>query len=68
MRFRDRLLVLGAGAGAVSRCGGDRATQCWCWAVLGAGAGRRELARRCSALVPASDSEVIITAASDSEV
>ena len=35
--------------------------------VLGAGAGRRELARRCSVLVPASDSEVITTAASDSE-
>ena len=31
------------------------------------GAGRRELARRCSVLVPASDSEVITTAASDSE-
>ena len=40
----------------------------WCWVpVLGAGAGRRKLARRCSVLVPASDSEVITTAASDSE-
>ena len=35
--------------------------------VLGAGAGRRVLARLCSVLVPASDSEVITTAASDSE-
>ena len=33
----------------------------------GAGAGRRELACRCLVLVPASDSEVITTAASDSE-
>ena len=39
-----------------------------CWLpVLGAGAGCRELACRCSVLVPASDSEVITTAASDSE-
>ena len=39
---------------------------CWCWVpVLGAGAGRRELACRCSVLVPASDSEVITAAASD---
>ena len=35
--------------------------------VLGAGAGRRELARRRSALAPASDSEVITPAAPDSE-
>ena len=33
--------------------------------MLGAGAGCRELACRCSVLVPASDSEVISTAASD---
>ena len=46
--------VLGAGAG--------------CWVpVLGAGAGCREVACRCSVLVLASDSEVITTAASDSE-
>ena len=46
--------VLGAGGGA------------WCWVpVLGAGAGCREVAWRCSA--PASDIEVITTAASDSE-
>ena len=40
---------------------------CWCWVLgipmLGAGAGRRELACRCSVLVPASDSEVITTSA-----
>ena len=35
--------------------------------VLGAGAGRRKLARWCSVLVPAADSEVTTTAASDSE-
>ena len=34
---------------------------------VGAGSGRRKLARRCSVLVPASDSEVITTAASVSE-
>ena len=39
----------------------------WCYTGAGAGAGRRKLARRCSALVPASDSEVITAAASDSE-
>ena len=35
--------------------------------ALGAGAGHRELACRCSVLVPASDCEVVTTAASDSE-
>ena len=47
-------------------CGSAVETGCRCW-VLGAGAGRRELACRCSVLVPASDSEGITTAASDSE-
>ena len=65
--------------GAGCACGGDRAPGAgrragggrWCWVLgipaLGAGAGRRELARRCSALVPASDSEVITAATSDTE-
>ena len=51
----NRVPVPGAGAG------------CGAVPVLGAGAGCRKLARRCSVLVPASDSEVITTAASDSE-
>ena len=58
--------VLGAGCAR----GGERVpgAGAGCWVpVLGAGAGCRELACRCSVLVPASDSEVKTTAASDSE-
>ena len=62
---------LGAGAGrwlrAWWRQGAGRWLVLGAIPVLGAGAGRRELARRCSVLVPASDSEVVTTAASDSE-
>ena len=57
-----------AGAGCWVRVLG---AGCWCWVLgtpaLGAGAGRRELACRCLVLVPASDSEVIKSAGSDSE-
>ena len=61
--------VVEIGAGAVQGCRVLGAG--WCWVlgvpVLGACAGRRELVCRCLVLVPASDSEVITTAASDSE-
>ena len=46
-------------------------TGCRVWVLgaipVGAGAGRRKLARRCSVLVPASDSQVITAAISVSE-
>ena len=67
---------LGAGLGAGCVCGGDRVPDAGRWVgarcagyilVLGAGAGCRELACRCSVLVPASHSEVITITASDSE-
>ena len=58
---------LGAGAGCWLCAWWRQGAGCWCLVLYtGAGAGRRELARRCSVLVPASDSEVITTAASDS--
>ena len=59
----------GGGAGAGCARGGDRVPGAGCRVlVLGAGAGCRELACRCSVLVPASDSEVLTTAASDAIV
>ena len=66
MRGGDWAPALGAGCAR----GGDRVRVLVLGAIplLGAGAGRRELARLCSVLVPASDSEVITTAASDNEV
>ena len=71
----------GAGAAGAGRCDLPARvrveTGCRCWAlavrggdrvpVLVLGAGCRELACRRSVLVPASDSEVKTTAASDSE-
>ena len=60
-RVGDWAPVLGAGCAR----GGDRVpgAGCRCWVLCG----RRELACRCLVLVPASDSEVITAAASDSE-
>ena len=81
---RVPVLVLGAGAGCWVCTWWRQGAGCRCWVlavrvvetVAGCArggdrvrhAGCRELACRCSVLVPASDSEVITTAASDSEV
>ena len=62
-RGGDWAPVLGAGCAR----GGDRVPGAGAGLGAGAGAGRRELACPCSVLAPASDSEVITTAASNSE-
>ena len=61
---------LGAGAGCWLRAWWRQGAGCWVPGAgaglgAGAGAGRRELSCRCSVLAPASDSEVITTAASN---